>query len=62
MALLYRVVAFQKPCGPWRPKRRQAEMDAAHQGWGEYDDAGTFWLNAPARVEWMREPEVRLSA
>jgi hypothetical protein len=61
MALLYRVVAFQKPCGPWRPKQRQAQMDAIHQGWGEYDADGQFWLNAPARLEWMREDEIKLA-
>jgi hypothetical protein len=62
VALLYRVIAFGKPKGPWRATRRKAELDALAQGLGEYDEWGGFYLDAPADIEWMREPEIRLSA
>ena len=62
MALLYRVVAFGKPQGPWRSKKRQAQQDAVSCALGEYDEWGQFWLEGQAAIEWRREEEVRLCA
>ena len=62
MALLYRVVAFGQPRGPWRSKEKQAELDAIHGGLAEYDEWGQLYFEAFARIEWIREEETRLSA
>jgi hypothetical protein len=62
MALLYRVVVFGKPKGPWRFKRRDAQQDAIELDLGGYDEWGSFYISVPADIEWMREEQVRLSA
>ena len=62
MAVRYRVVAFRKPRGPWRPTRRQAQHDAISQGLGDFDEWGAFYLDGYADIEWEYEDEVRRSA
>lgn len=62
MALLYRLVAFGVPQGPWRTKKRQAEQDAVSLGLGERDEWGQLYLDAPVAIEWTREDDVRMRA
>lgn len=62
MALQYRVVAFGKPRGPWRTKKRQAVQDALSAGLAEVDEWGQLYLDGVAAIEWQLEPETRLSA
>ena len=62
MALQYRVIGYGRPRGPWRTKRRQAEMDAIAVELGEFDEWGQFYLDAGATIEWRRDEMVRLCA
>lgn len=62
MSLLYRVVAFGQPRAPWRGRKRQAELDAAALGLGEFDDEGTLYLDAIADIQWIRQHELRKTA
>lgn len=62
VSLLYRVVAFGKPHGPWRARERQAEADAVAAGLAEYDEWGALYFDAFAQIEWAREDDLRLSA
>jgi hypothetical protein len=62
MALVYRVVAFGQPCGPWRTKKRQAEQDALANGLGEVDEWGQLYLDAPAAIEWRRAEDLKRCA
>lgn len=62
MALFYRVRAFGEPRGPWRSTKRKAQDDAIAQDLGEYDEGGTFYLSAPADLEWIHEDQLRKRA
>lgn len=63
MALLYRVTMFGEPKGPWRGRERLAKIDAVSLGLGVYDhDDGEFYLDAPCRIEWVRQEDLRKSA
>ena len=55
MSLYYRVVAFGKPRGPWRATSKQAEVDAAGQELGCYDEWGMFFTEAFAEIESAHE-------
>lgn len=62
MSLLYRIALMGSPKGPWRGKVSQARIDAVAQGLGEFDEAGQFWLDGAAEIEWVRQEELRRSA
>lgn len=59
MALLYRVMAFGEPKGPWRANKHQVQQDAVAQGLGSYDEWGQFFFDAPAGFQWVREDDVK---
>lgn len=62
MALLYRVVAFGTPRGPWRGRRSQAESDAVAAGLAVSDPDGHLYWECFARLEWRRAEDFKQSA
>lgn len=49
--LIYRVVVFGKPVGPWRSVRSQANQDAIELELGSYDENGQFYVTVPADIQ-----------
>lgn len=54
----WRLMLFDRPAGPWRDDRKQAELDAVLSGNGSIEEStGTFYATVPAWLQSRKRPQ-----
>ncbi len=51
MSFWYRAVCFDRPLGPWRRARKEAQEDLLDHGLGERTEWGSFYITVPGDIQ-----------